>query len=542
MTTAPSPADALRGFRAGAIALSPADLLEVDRFAAVAAHFLRKAIIRDLAKTFLGIDVPRRSRILCAWQRANAWLDERPGELPFGVTVEAVAPPPMLRPPALGLLVTPPERLVTEEAPRLRECHACRQWRVYPAEFLRYQGAYGDHMAAHKTCNACAEGRAEPSPHGPPPTMCCAYCQEVKPYPEGFRSSRHGHKKAVSRRKCSECQGLGHGEELGDALRAKVEREEASGERTARAGEARPVRGATSGPDPETRAVRQRPTSVAPAAGAGPEGPGVSPAPPKAKERLCRGCTHPEEWHSTGVCYHCGCERFVARTTAAERKAARAAEEHEHVFATCPALSPRGRACGKPGIFDGTYCTLHGQRRERGEEVPLAGAVVHRDLKPDNITRAPEPGPRPTKENEMHFTEQVYEALAKAGKATAAELADTMGADLTKVAGALRTLFAGKRVDRHGGPKGASWEPGTGEATRGDGDAAQKTMADVAKRAAKKSARKANGAGNAKATFVAVHASGPGAVEIALKALQAALVSEHEEKMKAIQTLLGGQR
>ncbi len=171
--------------------------------------------------------------------------------------------------------------------------------------------------------------------------------------------------------------------------------------------------------------------------------------------------------------------------------------------------------------------------RVRGS-APSSGAasgVVHRDVKPEKETRM--------------IKDDILEALGALGTANAREIADRVKKHPSQISTELKKLLGEGVVDRMG-PSGAfTWKLGSGKSTEGEAPppvAAKKTrtMADVAKKAAKRAPKpKANG--HATVNIFAAEASGStGAVNAALQALAAAFKSEFEQKMAAIEVLAGG--
>ena len=257
--------------------------------------------------------------------------------------------------------------------------------------------------------------------------------------------------------------------------------------------------------------------------------------PPKAKERICSACKHPESDHKppsdelqqtyalagrdvARVC-KCGCEKFRALVSASDRRARdaeldalleqraakRAAEEAEHAMGRCPAIGSRGRPCGRVGIHAG-FCVVHAQRRERGIDV----------MRPHTSTG--EETPMGT------MREQLIEHL-KGGEKTSGQLVELTGAPIGAVTSALnRMRQSGEAAKAEG--YGAPWsltgkEPGPKTATP--------------EKPAKKPTPKAKTNGHAPPSAPAADAKGA-----LFQALAKQIQEEHDAKMAALKVLLGG--
>lgn len=201
-------------YRASAKALSGADLDDIDRWAEVAAFFVR-----------IGV------RPMVAWQRANEWVDEHaPGELPDGLVLAEVAKPKTLPPPSFLARVAPmpvdavpmgAEAAVTTQ-PGKRRCLACGQYKPFPEAFRHRKGDLRDSrhnstQLSYKRCAGCGDKPLKFKADAPPPgPHRCEFCLEIKQYPEDFRN--HKRPDNINSRKCTACSEKGTGDVLEEAL------------------------------------------------------------------------------------------------------------------------------------------------------------------------------------------------------------------------------------------------------------------------------------------------------------------------------------
>jgi hypothetical protein len=209
------PADP-RAARGGTHNLSASDRAEVERFAAIAAHFVLAGGLR----------------IVEAWRAANEWLADYPNELPEGVTLDAGVGTvvPLTRecaecgaqrawpsdfvyggghkPKTVCRVCAEPEALEQ----RTRACRGCGAVRLWPQDFTRVDTSRsrpGQRHAYTSRCNECA-GRgplAEATPSAASAVRRCPFCMETKPWPEGFRNAKRP--KLGNVRKCTTCSGMG---------------------------------------------------------------------------------------------------------------------------------------------------------------------------------------------------------------------------------------------------------------------------------------------------------------------------------------------
>lgn len=236
----------------------------------------------------------------------------------------------------------------------------------------------------------------------------------------------------------------------------------------------------------------------------------------KAGERLCKGCTHPESWHVAGIWANeptlrlckCGCENFRPIPAPGARRATHDA----HDAAVDQHLAARA----------------HARAVKREREVPEP-ALVHHDTKPDNIPLAPTA--TATKETPMpEETSRRDQILAelRSGPKTRAELAAALGIEASAADTVLCALRRSGEAEKGDG-YGAAWSA-TGKAP--------KTMADVAKKAAKKVAKpkltgkakagRAGGLARAKANGHAKTNGGGGGTKDLFAQLAAQLKAEHD--------------